>query len=133
MQQRKEASPLEALASEAYDTSMTSLLIRWLVNALALLAVAYIVPGIVVSSFYIALIVAVILGIVNVTLKPLLLLLTLPITVLTLGLFALVINALCFWFVASFIDGFAVSGFFSAFLGALFYSIATAIANRYID
>ncbi|OHB25133.1 MAG: hypothetical protein A2542_02180 [Parcubacteria group bacterium RIFOXYD2_FULL_52_8] len=112
---------------------MTSLLIRWLVNALALLAVAYIVPGIVVSSFYIALIVAVILGIVNVTLKPLLLLLTLPITVLTLGLFALVINALCFWFVASFIDGFAVSGFFSAFLGALFYSIATAIANRYID
>jgi putative membrane protein len=112
---------------------MSSIIICWVVNALALLLVAYLVPGIVVSSFYSALIVAVIIAIVNVTIKPLLLLLTLPISVMTLGLFALVINALCFWFVASFVDGFAVSGFWAAFFGALLFSVVTTIANRYVE
>ncbi len=112
---------------------MTSLIIRWVINALALLLVAYIVPGIAVSSFYIALIVAVVLAIVNVTIKPLLVVLTLPISIVTLGLFTLVINALCFWFVASFVDGFAVAGFLSAFIGALLYSVVTTIANRYLE
>ncbi len=111
---------------------MTSLIIRWVINALALLLVAYVVPGIAVSSFYIALIVAVILAVVNVTIKPLLLVLTLPITIVTLGLFTLVVNALCFWFVASFVDGFSVSGFLAAFIGALLYSLVTTLANRYI-
>ena len=119
--------------SICYDFSMSSVLIRWLVSALALLLVAYVVPGIIVSSFYIALVVAIILGIVNITIKPLLLLLTLPISIITLGLFALVVNALCFWFVASFVDGFAVSGFLAAFVGALLYSLVTALANRYIE
>ncbi len=110
-----------------------TLLLRWVINALALLLVAYIVPGIAVSSFYIALIVAVILAIVNITIKPLLVILTLPISILTLGLFTLVINALCFWFVASFVDGFAVSGFLTAFIGALLYSVVTMIASHYIE
>ncbi|PIR45170.1 MAG: hypothetical protein COV10_00640 [Candidatus Vogelbacteria bacterium CG10_big_fil_rev_8_21_14_0_10_51_16] len=110
-----------------------TLLLRWVVNALALLLVAFVVPGIVVSSFYIALIVAVLLALVNVTIRPLLVILTLPISIITLGLFTLVINALCFWFVASFVSGFAVGGFFSAFIGALLYSVVTTVANRYIE
>ena len=110
-----------------------TLLVRWMVNALALLLVAYLVPGIAVNSFYIALIVAVSLAIVNITIKPLLVILTLPINILTLGLFTFVINALCFWFVASFVDGFAVSGFLSAFIGSLLFSLVTTLANRYIE
>lgn len=93
-------------------------LLRLLINALALLAVAYLVPGIEVSSFYIALIAAVILGVLNAILRPILIILTLPITLLTLGFFALIINAFIFWFVASFLDGFTVRGFAAAFVGA---------------
>lgn len=99
------------------------LLLIWLINAGALLALPYLFDSIRVESFYIALIVALILGLVNAIIRPVLILLTLPVTILTLGLFILVINALLFWFVASFIDGFTVTGFWSAFFGAIVYAL----------
>jgi len=105
------------------------LILRWLISALALLALPYVMSGIEVKSFYVALIVAVVLGLINAVVRPVLILLTLPVTVLTLGLFILVINALLFWFVASFVDGFQVSGFWAAFFGAILYSLITWAAN----
>ncbi len=96
-----------------------TILLRWLVSAVALLAVAYIVPDISVASFYSALIVIVVLGLVNAVIRPLILLLTLPLNILTLGLFTFVINAGTFWFVSSVVKGFDVAGFGAAFIGAL--------------
>lgn len=107
-------------------------LLRWLINAATLIAIAYIVPGVEVSSFYIALITALLLGLVNVTLRPILIFLTLPITILTLGLFTFVINGLMFWFVASFIDGFNVTGFWPAFVGALIMAIVNWLVSSII-
>ena len=99
------------------------LIIRWLLSGLALIAVAYLVPGILVADFYIALIAALLLGLVNALIRPILLLITLPLNILTLGLFTLVINGFLFWFIASFVRGFQVAGFWPAFWGALVYSI----------
>ena len=102
---------------------MARILISWLINALALLALPFIFSGIQIQSFATALIVALVLGLVNAVIRPVLVLLTLPVTVLTLGLFILVINALLFWFVASFVEGFNVAGFGSAFFGAIVYAL----------
>lgn len=108
------------------------LLSRWILNALLLMAVAYIVPGITVSGVYTALIVAVILGLVNAVIRPILIVLTLPINVLTLGLFVFVINGALFWFVASFVDGFSVEGFIPAFVGALLLTAFSWAGNKFI-
>ena len=105
------------------------LLLRWLISALALLALPYVISGIQLKSFYIALIAAVLLGLVNAVIRPILILLTLPVTILTLGLFILVINALLFWFVGSFVEGFHVSGFWAGFFGAILYSLITWAAS----
>ena len=99
------------------------LLIVWLINAVALFAVPYLMSSIKVDSFVVALIAALVLGLINTFIRPLLVLLTLPATLLTLGLFIFVINGLLFWFVGSFIDGFHVGGFWSAVGGAILYSI----------
>jgi putative membrane protein len=107
-----------------------NLLIKWLVSALALLIVSSILPGIVVSSLYTALIVALFLGLLNALVRPVLFVLTLPINIVTLGLFTFVLNGLIFWFVASFIQGFAVDGFLSAILGALLVSIISWAGNE---
>lgn len=109
------------------------LIARILVGALALLLVARIVPGIEVAGIYIAIITALILGIMNVLVKPILIILTLPITIVTLGLFMFVINASIFWFVSTFIDGFSVSGFLPALLGSVLVSILSAIGNKLIE
>lgn len=101
------------------------ILLVWLVNALALIAVAYLMPSISVASFWTALVAALILGLVNAVIRPVLILLTLPVSVLTLGLFILVINGLLFWFVGSFIEGFVVQGFWAGFLGAILFSIVS--------
>ena len=106
------------------------LLIRLLINALAILLVAYLVPGVAVTGFYAALIVAVVLGLLNLVIKPLIILLTLPINILTLGLFTFVINALLFWFVGTVVKGFSVDGFIPAFLGALILTIAGWVGQR---
>jgi putative membrane protein len=100
---------------------LSKLLIVWLINALVLLALPYVVPSVQVDSFMTALIAALVLGLVNTLIRPVLVLLTLPATVLTLGLFIFVINGLLFWMVASFVDGFHVAGFWSGVLGAIVY------------
>ncbi len=99
------------------------LLIIWILNALALIAVANFVPGIHVDGFAAALVAAFVLGLVNALIRPLLLLLTLPVTLLTLGLFIFVINGLLFWFVGSVLRDFVVDSFWHGILGALLYSL----------
>lgn len=105
------------------------LFIKWLIAALALLATAYLLPGVTVSSFYIALVVAFFLGVVNVVLKPILIVLTLPINILTLGLFTFVINGFLFWFLSTFIQGFYVDGIVVAIFGAFIVSVFSYIGN----
>jgi putative membrane protein len=106
------------------------LLLVWILNAVALLVVAYLLPGITVASFGSALIAALVLGLLNTLVKPLLILLTLPITIVTLGLFLLVLNALVFWFAGSVLKGFQVSGFWWALLGAFVYSVVSGLLSR---
>jgi putative membrane protein len=102
---------------------MVRILVGWLLNALALLAVAYLLPSIHVASLGSALIAALVLGLVNALIRPLLIVLTLPVTLLTLGLFVLVINGLLFWAVGSMLAGFSVGGFWPGVFGALLYSL----------
>jgi len=99
------------------------LLLVWLINSVSLIAVAYLMPTISVSSFATALVAALVLGLVNAIIRPILVLLTLPVTLLTLGLFIFVINGLLFWLVGSFIEGFVVAGFWAGVLGAIVYSL----------
>ena len=109
-----------------------NVLIVWLINALALLALPYLVPSVQVDSIYTALVAAALLGLVNTLIRPLIVLLTLPATVLTLGLFIFVINGLLFWFVASFVKGFSVEGFWSAFFGAIVYALISWAASSLV-
>lgn len=108
-------------------------LLRVLVNALAIMLAAAILPGIQVDGLVPALAAGVLLGLVNAVVRPVLLILTLPITLVTLGLFLLVLNGLCFWLVASLVKGFTVSGFWSACFGALFVSIVSGIMTALIS
>jgi len=111
---------------------MLIIVTRWLVITVAILLASMMVSGIRVESLTTAVVAAAILGIINVFLRPVLLILTLPLTILTLGVFAFVLNALMLLLVAYFVPGFEVDGFFSAFLGALIISIVSWIANRFI-
>jgi len=104
-------------------------LLRWALNACALMLVPEIVGSIHVRSFAAALVAALLIGLMNALIRPVLLFLTLPVTVLTLGLFALVINALLFWMVSELVQGFYVPGFWSAMWGALSYSLLTWLVN----
>lgn len=108
------------------------LLARWVITALAILAAAYLVPGIYVSGLYIALVVALVLGLVNAIIRPILLLLTLPINILTLGLFTFVLNGFLLWFISTFIRGFSVNGFWAAVVGALVISILSWIGSQFL-
>ena len=99
------------------------LLVTWLINAAALFALPYLMQSVRVESFTTALVAALVLGLVNVLIRPILVLLTLPVTVLTLGLFIFVINGLLFWAVANFVGGFQVAGFWSAMVAAILYSL----------
>ena len=105
------------------------LILIWLANACALLAVAYLLPSIQVASFGSALAAALVLGLVNTLLRPLLVLLTLPVTVLTLGLFLVVLNGRMFWLAGSLLDGFVVSGFWPAVFGAILYSLFSSVLS----
>ena len=105
------------------------LLIGWLLNALALLAVAYFVPDIHVSSFMSALIAAAVIGLANMLIKPILLILTLPVTIITLGLFIFVINGLLFWLAGYFLQGFDVKTLVAGIIGAIIYSIISWILS----
>jgi putative membrane protein len=107
-----------------------SLILKLLLNALFVLVVAFIVPGISVTSFYTAIIVALLLAAVNVTLKPILIILTLPINILTLGLFTFVINAFLLWFIATFVEGFQVRGFLAALIGSFLLALFSSLSNK---
>jgi putative membrane protein len=108
------------------------LLLHWLANALALLALPYLFTSITVESFTTALIVALVLGLINTLIRPLLVLLTLPVTILTLGLFIFVINGLLFWAVGSFVPGFHVGGFWAGVFGAIVYSVISWLLSALI-
>ena len=99
------------------------LVIKWLLSALALLAVTYIYTGVQVSSFTSALIAAAVIGLLNMVVRPVLVVLTLPVTIVTLGLFLFVINALLFWAASGLLPGFHVNGFVAALIGSLIYSL----------
>ncbi len=110
------------------------LLITWLINAAALFALPYIMQSVRVESFTSALFAALVLGLVNALIRPLLVVLTFPVTVLTLGLFILVINGLLFWAVSNFVKGFYVAGFWPAVGAALLYSlISWALSSLILD
>ena len=113
------AGPRETL--QWYSEPM-KLILKWLLSAAALLAVAYLYSGVVVTSFTAALIAAAVLGALNLVLRPILVLLTLPVTVVTLGLFLFIVNALVFWAAASLVSGLNVRGFGAALIGSLIYS-----------
>ncbi|MEF9996109.1 MAG: phage holin family protein [Burkholderiaceae bacterium] len=101
------------------------ILLVWILNAVALYLVTLVVPGVSVNDYLTAFVAAIVLSLINTLVKPVLILLTLPVTIVTLGLFLFVINALLFWFVGSILPGFAVAGFWSALGGAIVYSIFT--------
>ena len=101
------------------------LLLVWLINAVALLAVPYVIPSISVDSFTTALVAALILGFINTIIRPILVILTLPATILTLGLFIFVINGLLFRFVGDILRGFHVGGFWAGVFGSIVYSIVS--------
>ena len=109
------------------------LIVRWLLLAAALLLVAHLYPGVTVKSFGSAMIAAFVLGLLNTLLRPILVLLTLPVTVITLGLFLFVINALMFYFAASMLDGFHVNGFAAALIGSLIYSLCGIVIDTAIE
>lgn len=109
------------------------LLAKWALYATALLALAHVYPGVVVNSFGQALLAALVIGLFNTLLRPLLVLLTLPVTILTLGLFLFVINALMFWAAASVLDGFAVTGFGAALVGSLLYTLMGVVINLALE
>ena len=99
------------------------LLLKWLLSALALLAVAYLYSGVQVSTYTSALLAAAVIGLLNMFVRPVLVVLTLPVTIVTLGLFLFVINALLFWAASGLLSGFHVNSFFAALVGSLIYSL----------
>lgn len=109
------------------------LITRWLLLAAALLFVAYVYDGVTVNSFPAALIAAFVIGLLNTVVKPILVILTLPVTIITVGLFLFVINALMFWGAASILDGFNVTGFKAALIGSVIYSVLSYLINTAVD
>jgi len=105
------------------------LLLRFLLNALALVVAAWLIPGIVLSGPFAAIVAGVVLGFVNAIIRPLLIILTLPFTLVTLGLFIFVVNAICLSLTALVVPGFSISGFGSALLGALVVSMVSWLVN----
>ena len=111
---------------------MIGFIVRLIVNAIALIVVAYFVPGVHISSFEGALIAALVLGVVNAILRPILILLTLPVEILTLGLFTFVINAVLFYFVGHLGIGLRVDSFWAAFIGAIVLAIVSLLFSMVI-
>jgi putative membrane protein len=105
------------------------LLLSWAINAGVLLLLPYVIPAVSIRDFWTALLVALVLGLLNTLLKPILIVLTLPITVLTLGLFLFVLNGLTFWLAARMLDGFEVGGFWWAVLAAFVYSLISTLVG----
>lgn len=109
------------------------LVLKWVLSAAALLAVAYLYSGVVVNSFPSALLAAAVIGLLNMVVRPILVVLTLPATLLTLGLFLFVINALMFWAASGVLSGFHVAGFWAALLGSLIYSALGVLIDALLE
>ena len=116
-----------------YAAAMLKLLAKWLLSAAALLFVAYIYSGVEVKTFGAAMIAALVIGLFNTIVRPVLVVLTLPVTVVTLGLFLFVINALMFWAAASVLDGFHVQGFVAALIGSLIYTVLGVVIESALE
>ncbi len=112
---------------------MLQFLLTWLATAISLLITAWIVPGLVITGFTAAAIGAIVLGLVNAIVKPILILFTLPLTILTLGLFLFVINAIALGLVGYFTPGFEVNGFFPALFGSIVLSLVSGLINQFFQ
>jgi putative membrane protein len=108
------------------------LIAKWFINALAILGAAYLINGITVESFWVALVVALFFGLMNAVVRPILIVLTLPVTVITLGLFVFVINGFLFWSLGTIIQGFKVDSLWVGIAGAIVVSVFSWIGNRFI-
>ncbi len=108
---------------------MPYFLLTWLLTAVALVITAHLVTGFVIKSFVAALVAAVVLGLVNAIVRPILVLLTLPITFVTLGLFLLVVNAITIWLAGAITPGFDVRGFVPALVGSIVLTIVTSVLH----
>ena len=113
--------------------TMVKLILKWLLSAAALLAVAYIYGGVAVASFGTALVAALLIGLLNMLVRPVLVVLTIPVTLLTLGLFLFVINALMFWAASGLVSGFHVTGFWAALIGSLIYSALGVLIDAVLE
>lgn len=113
--------------------AMLKLVAKWLLSAASLLFVAYVYSGVQVQTFTAALIAALVIGLLNAVVRPVLLVLTLPVTIVTLGLFLFVINALMFWAAAALLDGFQVRGFLAALIGSLIYTLMGVVIESALD
>jgi putative membrane protein len=109
------------------------ILVKWLLSAMALLAVAHFYSGVVITSFLAALIAAFVIGLLNTIVRPIFVILTLPLTVITLGLFLFVINALMFYMASGLLEGFKVKGFTAALIGSLLYSVAGMVIEAALE
>lgn len=118
------------LLREPIECDMRSLIIRFFATVFALSLADYLLEGILLDGVYAAIIAAIILGVLNLVVRPILVVLTLPVTIITLGLFLFVLNAMLFWFVGSFVEGFQVAGFGSALAGSLVVSVVGWIADK---
>lgn len=112
---------------------MPGFVIRWVINAVALLLISQVIRGIEVDGIVAALAAAAVLGVFNAVLRPVLLILTLPLTIVTLGLFALVLNGFMLYLVGSLVKGFSVHGFWAAVFGAILLSLVSGVANAFIS
>jgi putative membrane protein len=122
-----------APAWRCYAAAMVKLIVKWLLSATALLFVAYVYSGVEIKSFGAALLAALVIGLFNSVVRPVLVLLTLPVTLITLGLFLFIINALMFWAAASVLEGFHVSGFGGALIGSLLYSLLGVLIESALE
>ena len=112
---------------------MLKLILKWLLSAAALLGVAYIYGGVSVASFGTAMVAALIIGLMNMLVRPILVVLTIPVTLITLGLFLFVINALMFWAASGLVSGFQVNGFGAALRGSLIYSALGGVIDAVLE
>ncbi|MDJ0509811.1 MAG: phage holin family protein [Crocosphaera sp.] len=112
---------------------MSQFLLTWIITALSLVITAYLIPGIVIKGLAVAAIAALVMGLINAIVKPILLILTLPLTVLTLGLFLFVVNAISFSLVSYFTPGFSIATFWDALFGSIILSIISSVLNQLLD
>ena len=112
---------------------MSQFLLTWLITAISLVITAYLIPGILIKGFVVAAIAALVMGFINAIVRPILILLTLPLTLLTLGLFLFVVNAISFSLVSYFTPGFSINSFWDALFGSIILSIISSLLSQVLE